>query len=124
MSETKKTETKKAEPKQEKKTETKQEPTKKSSSINISSTKWSLAKVAFVIIFAVAVLYLINSFFAIFGVGFKIIATMQAVCSALALALVGFVGWDYVKNKQDNIRVAYVVAMVVVLVGIIIPVVF
>lgn len=111
-----------------KKTAEKKEPAKKtttkssSSSTHISNTSWSLSKISFVVIFAVAVLYLVNSLLAIFGVGLAFITAMQAVCSAMALAIVGIVGWSFVKNrKRNDLKAIYVIALIVVLVGIVIP---
>lgn len=126
----KETEKKQAPKSSVKKTETKKEPAKKetkktSSSTHISNGNWSLSKVSFVIILAVAVLYLISSVFAILGISAGFVTAMQAVCSAAALAVVGFIGWNYVKNrKRDDLKVIYIIALILVLVGIVIPAIF
>lgn len=128
--ETEKKTTKVAKKEEPKKAETKKAPAKKeqkktSSTTHISSEHWSLAKVAFVIIIAVAVLYLVNSLLAILGIGAGFVTALQAVCSAAALAVVGFVGWGYVKNRKNgNLQVLYFIALVLVLVGIVIPAIF
>lgn len=124
--ETKKPEPKKAEPKKEEKKQTKKEQKHHKSEPTIASLlndKWSLNKVSFFVIFVVAVLYLINSLLAILQVNLTVIGSMQAVCSAVALGIVGFMGWNYIKHKADSLKITYIILLLLVFIGIIVPVI-
>ena len=77
--------------------------TKKSS----GSGMWSLNKISFYTLCAVAVLYLLAI----------ILATAVMVC------IVAVNAWRYVKSKQTIWKVLYFVVLLVVIVGIIIPLV-
>lgn len=118
----------------EKKTTTKKATTKTSTakkSETKSTTKttrrnsgtWSLNKISFWCIGAMAILYLVASILALCGLTTKAIPALQGVATALAICLVACLAWRYVRNKQTVWKVLYIVLLLVVILGIIIPLV-
>ena len=57
------------------------------------------------------------------GISLKIVSAIQGVVTAFIIAVVAVLAWRYVKNKPTVWKVLYVVFLLVVLVGIIIPLV-
>lgn len=94
--------------------------TSKSSS---RSGKWGLNKISFWCIGAMAILYLIASILALCGLTMKVVLALQGLATALAICLVACLAWRYVRNKQTVWKVLYVVFLLVVVLGIIIPLV-
>lgn len=84
---------------------------------------WGLNKISFWCIGAMAILYLIASILALCGVNLQIVTALQGVATALAICIVAFLAWKYVRNKQTVWKVLYVVLLLVVLLGIILPLV-
>lgn len=84
---------------------------------------WGLNKISFWCIGAMAILYLVSSILALLGVNLKVISALQGVATALAICIVAFLAWKYVRNKQTVWKVLYVVLLLVVLLGIILPLV-
>ena len=85
---------------------------------------WSLSKVAFLVIIALAVLHLLSSLFAIFGIPTKIISSIQAIASGIATAIVAIVSWNYAKQRNKEWKIIYFVCLAVVILCIIVPLVF
>ena len=123
MAEAKKSSTKPAAKKTTKTTETKQTTTKKSSSRSSGVKTWCLNKISFWCIGAMAILYLVASILALCGVNFKIVSVLKDLATALAICIVAVLAWRYVKPKQTVWKVLYVVLLLVVLLGVIIPLV-
>ncbi len=84
---------------------------------------WGLNKISFWCIGAMAILYLISSILSLCGVSLKAVLVLQGLATAVAICLVAVLAWRYVKNKQTVWKVLYVVLLLVVLLGIIIPLV-
>lgn len=99
--------------------------TKSSSSAKKSSshTPWGLNKLSFWCIGAMAILYLIASILALCGVNLKVVSVLKDCATALAICIVAFLAWKYVRNKQTVWKVLYFVLLLVVLLGIILPLV-
>ena len=138
MAETKKTTKKPVAKSTAKKTTTKSTTTTSAKSTNTnktqstqkSSTKrsggirtWGLNKTSFWCIGAMAILYLIASILALIGVNLKIVTCLQGLATAIAICIVAFLAWKYVRPKQTVWKVLYFVLLLVVLLGIILPLV-
>lgn len=94
--------------------------TKKSSN---NRTAWGLNKLSFWCIGAMAILYLIASILALCGVNLKVVSVLKDCATALAICIVAYLAWKYVRNKQTVWKVLYFVLLLVVLLGIILPLV-
>ena len=97
--------------------------TKKSSSSSSSKSGiWGLNKISFWTIVAVTVLYALNLVFSAIGgklttvVGI-LIATATMICIVVVLA------WRYVRNKPIVWKVLYIICLLIVIAGIIVPLV-
>ena len=84
---------------------------------------WGLNKISFWCIGAMAIFYLIASILSLCGVTSKVIPALQGIATALAICIVAYVAWRYVKPKQTVWKVLYFVLLLVVILGIIIPLV-
>lgn len=98
-----------------------QSTTKKSSSSK--STPWGLNKLSFWCIGAMAILYLIASILALCGVNLKVVSALKDCATALAICIVAYLAWKYVRGKQTVWKVLYFVLLLVVILGIILPLV-
>lgn len=123
MAEAKKSSTKPAAKKTTKTTETKQTTTKKSSSRSSGVKTWGLNKISFWCIGAMAILYLVASILALCGVNFKVVSVLKDCATALAICIVAVLAWRYVAPKQTVWKVLYIVLLLVVLLGIVLPLV-
>lgn len=95
--------------------------TKKSS--GSKSTPWGLNKLSFWCIGAMAILYLIASILALCGVNLKVVSALKDCATALAICIVAYLAWKYVRGKQTVWKVLYFVLLLVVILGIILPLV-
>mgnify|MGYP004579724927 CR=1 FL=1 len=91
------------------------------SSSSSKSSSWSLNKVSLYIIVAVAVLYLVSMILSLVGVSFKIVAALQGVATAIMICIVAVLAWRYVSKKQTVWKVLYIVCLLVVIAGVIVP---
>lgn len=119
MAETKKTTTKKNTTKSSAPAKT----TKTTTTTRTSKSNhvWGINKISFYTIGCVAVLYLISSVLALFGVNLKVISALQGIATAIALSIVAVLAWRYVKHKPSVWKVLYFVLLLVVLLGVILP---
>ena len=106
-----------AEKKNTKSTKTTTTTTKKSGS------GWSLNKVSLWVIIAGAVLYLVSMILSLVGINFKVVAALQGVATAIMICIVAVLAWRYVAKKQTVWKVLYIVCLLVVIAGVIIPVI-
>lgn len=97
--------------------------TKKTTSSSSRSTVWSLNKISFWVIGAMAILYLVASILSLCGVNLKVVSALQGVATAMAICIAAVLAWRYVKNKQTVWKVLYFVLLLVVLLGIVLPLV-
>ncbi len=93
--------------------------TKRSSGIRT----WGLNKISFWCIGAMAILYLVASILALCGVNFKVVSVLKDCATALAICIVAVLAWRYVAPKQTVWKVLYIVLLLVVLLGIVLPLV-
>lgn len=112
---------------------TKTTETKQTSSSSTSSKKttkrssgirtWGLNKISFWCIGAMAILYLVASILALCGVNFKVVSVLKDCATALAICIVAVLAWRYVAPKQTVWKILYIVLLLVVLLGIVLPLV-
>jgi hypothetical protein len=93
------------------------------SSSKTTKTTWSLNKISMYTIIAVAVLYLISMILSLVGVNSKIVGALQGIATAVMVCITAVLAWRYVKNKQAVWKILYVVCLLLVVVGVIIPLV-
>ena len=91
---------------------------------NLFNGKWSVGKIAVIVVLATMVLYFISSILAIIGIASKLVFSLQGICAAMSLAIVGYIGWTYAKTENMKLKKLYVVALLVVYICIIIPILF
>ena len=99
--------------------------TKTTKKTTTTKTVWSLSKIAMYTLCAVAVLYLLGLVFSLcnFSGASTIARALQGVGTAIMICIVSVLAWRYVSKKQAVWKVLYVVCLLVVLVGIVIPLV-
>ena len=100
--------------------------TKKSSSTkttNSNSRRWGLNKVSMYILVAVALLYVVSLLLACFDVNLVVVSALQGVAAAAMIIIVSILAWRYVRNKQAVWKVLYILCLLLVLVGIVVPLV-
>ena len=102
---------------------------KKSNNNNNSSSgsKLPLNKISFFVIGAVAILYLLAGIFSavdIGDIGKTLVGIFQTIANVMLIGIVGILGWRYVAKKQTVWKVLYIVFILVILVGIVLPLVF
>ena len=82
----------------------------------------SLNKIAFWLLVAAAVIYLVGIILSAVGLG-NITGYLQAVATAAMICVVAILAWRFVAHKQTVWIVLYFVVLLVVIAGIIIPLV-
>ena len=103
--------------------------TKKSSSTKSSQTKssrsskWGLNKISMYVLVAVALLYVVSLLLACFDVNLVVVSALHGVAAAVMVIIVSILAWRYVKPKQAVWKVLYVICLLLVIVGIIVPLV-
>ena len=102
---------------------TKKTTTKKSSSSSSSSkrTVWGLNKISFWTIVAVTFLYAVSLVLAACNVNLKVVSALQGVATAIMIIIVAILAWRYVRPKPMVWKVLYVICLLIVIAGIIVP---
>ena len=102
-----------------------EQPKKKS---NNGGSVWSLNKTSFWLIVVTAVLYLIAAVLSAISsavdVGHVLLAithAIMAIAEGLMICVVAVLGWRYVRNKGVAWLVLYIVVLLVILTGIVLP---
>ena len=103
-----------------KKTTTNTSNTQKSSSSS-RTTIWGLNKISFYTICAVAILYLVAAILGACKIGSKAVSALQGIAPAMLIIIASILGWRYVAKKQTVWKVLFVVCLLVVVLGIILP---
>lgn len=88
-----------------------------------SSTHWGLNKISMYTLVAVALLYVISMILSLVGVNLKIVSALQGVATAIMICIVAVLAWRYVRPKQAVWKVLYVLSLLLVIVGVIVPLV-
>ena len=94
-----------------------------STSSSRSSNVWSLNKISMYIICAVAISYLVSMIRSLAGVSLKVVSALQGLATAIMICIVAVLAWRYVAKKQTVWKVLYIVCLLVVIAGVIIPLV-
>ena len=104
---------------------TKKTTTKKSSSSSSSTkrTVWGLNKISFWTIVAVTFLYAVSLVLAACNVNLKVVSALQGVATAIMIIIVAILAWRYVRPKPMVWKVLYVICLLIVIAGIIVPLV-
>lgn len=105
---------------------TKKTTSSKSSSSSSKSSKrtvWGLNKISFWTIVAVTFLYALSLILSACGINFKVVSALQGVATAIMIIIVAVLAWRYVKPKQMVWKVLYVICLLIVIAGIIVPLV-
>ena len=99
--------------------------TKKSSSSSSSKSGiWGLNKISFWTIVAVTVLYTLNLVFsAIGGKLTTVVGILSGIATAIMICIVAVLAWRYVRNKPIVWKVLYIICLLIVIAGIIVPLV-
>lgn len=82
-----------------------------------------LNQIAFWTIVAVALLYAISLVLSACGVSSKIVGALQALATAVMIIIVAILAWRYVDSKQLVWKILYIICLLIVLAGIVIPLV-
>ena len=101
----------------------------KSSSSSSSSSKssskrsnvWGLNKISMYTIVAVAFLYAVSMVLALAEVSLIVVAVLQALATAIMIVIVSILAWRYVKAKPMVWKVLYVICLLLVIAGVIVP---
>lgn len=88
------------------------------------SSGLSVNKISFYMICITAVLYLVALILHFVGVDSNIVSVLRSIASAIMIILIAICAWRYVANKPTVWKVLYIVCLLVVIVGIIIPLIF
>ncbi|MBE5757853.1 MAG: hypothetical protein E7345_02860 [Clostridiales bacterium] len=78
-------------------------------------------KISFYTLVAMAVLYLISTVLKLFNLALKIIPYLQGIATAIAICILGVLAWRFVDSKPTAWKVLYIIVLLVVIVGVIIP---
>ncbi|MGN0767911.1 MAG: hypothetical protein ACI4M8_01010 [Christensenellales bacterium] len=83
----------------------------------------SLNKVSFWLIAVTAVLYLVAMILHLVGLNSVIVAALQSIATAIMIIVVAILAWRYVRTKPLVWKILYIVCLLVVIIGIVIPLV-
>ena len=108
-----------------KKTSSSSSKSTKSSSSSSSSKKTVLGlnKISFWTIVAVTFLYALSLILSACGINMKVVSALQGVATAIMIIIVAVLAWRYVRPKQMVWKVLYVICLLIVIAGIIVPLV-
>lgn len=81
----------------------------------------SLNQVSFWLIVISAILYLVNIILSAIGGFDGIVGWLQAAATAVMICVVAVLAWRYVSHKAVVWKVLYVIVLLVVLVGLVLP---
>ena len=91
------------------------------SSTKKSSNVWGLNKVSMWILVAAALLYVIAMILKLVNVDIVAVTALQNVAMAAMAVIVSILAWRYVRNKEMVWKVLYVLCLLLVIAGIIVP---
>lgn len=86
-----------------------------------SSTVWSLNKISMWILVAAALLYVVAMILSLVDVDFVVVTALQNIAMAVMVVIVSILAWRYVRNKEMVWKVLYVLCLLLVIAGIIVP---
>lgn len=86
-----------------------------------SKTKITLTMVSFWTLVTAALLYLVAMILSLCGVASKIVMALQNAAMAVMVVIVAILAWRYVFRRPVIYKVLYIIVLLVVIVGIILP---
>ena len=95
----------------------------KSSSSSSRRSGWGLNKISFWTIVAVTVLYAIALILSACGINATVINALQGIATAIMIVIVAILAWKYVRSKQMVWKVLYIICLLLVIAGVIVPLV-
>lgn len=111
-----------------KKSSTKSTKTTKSSSSSSSTSKkssgiWGLNKISFWVIVAVTILYAVSLILSAIDANKLMTAVriLQGIATAIMIVIVAILAWRYVRPKPVVWKVLYIICLLIVIAGIIVP---
>lgn len=97
----------------------------KSSKSTKSTTRrsaWGLNKISMYLLCAVAILYVVSMILSLVSQDLAVaVLAIQGVATAIMLCIVAVLAWRYVRPKEMVWKVLYVLCLLLVIVGVIIP---
>ena len=101
---------------------------KKSSSSNSSSSRsglWGLNKISFWTIVAITILYAVSVVLAAIGGNnlMTVVGILNGIATAIMIIMFAILAWRYVRAKQMVWKVLYIICLLIVIAGIIVPLV-
>ncbi len=97
--------------------------TTKTTKTTKTSSVWGLNKISFYTVCAVAILYLVSIICSLCGANFKVVTALQGLATAIMIVIVSILAWRYVSKRPTVWKVLYIVCLLVVIAGVIIPLV-
>lgn len=94
-----------------------------SSSSRRSHSGISLNKVSFYVLVAAAILYLVAMILGLCNVNATIVTVLQNAALAIMVVIVAILSWRYVAHKPTVWKILYVVVLLVIIAGVIVPLV-
>lgn len=82
---------------------------------------WGINKLSFWLIVITAILYLVATILHVVGLSATLVGALQSIASAIMICVVAVLGWRYVRNRSISWKVLYIVVLLVVLLGIVLP---
>lgn len=102
---------------------TKSSSSKSSSSSSSKKTVWGLNKISFWTIVAVTFLYAVSLILSAINAS-KLntaIKALQGIATAIMIVIVAILAWRYVRSKPVVWKVLYIICLLIVIAGIIVP---
>lgn len=108
--------------------------TKKKSSSTKTTTRTSssgsvlgLNKISMYTIIVVAVLYVVSTVLSLvpleLSLSYKVIGILNGIATAVMITIVSILAWRYVSHKNATWQVIYIICLILVFVGVVIPLV-
>ena len=96
---------------------------KTTSSKTTHKSSWGINKVSMYVLVSVALLYVISMVLSLVGVNLKVVSALQGLATAIMIIIVSILAWRYVKPKQMVWKVLYIICLLLVIAGVIVPLV-
>lgn len=97
--------------------------TKTTKTTTKSGGMWGLNKISMYTLVAVALLYVISMILHLVGVTAVAVLALQGIATAIMICIVSVLAWRYVRPKPAVWKVLYILSLLIVIVGVVIPLV-
>ena len=85
-----------------------------------NNSSW-LSKLAFWTIVAVTLLYATSIILSACGIVSWVVSALQSVATGLLILIAALLGWNHVKFKSVAWKILYIICLVVVIAGVVVP---